>query len=122
MPTFEDSRALHDPVGVESEPLVEVLVRDHRIGHVAAGGEDADALEATAAWSRRWGTFIVHECQTDLLNASSEGVASTSKRQYTMPHPDWLFEIAPLTLFTTPVNLTRQRNWAKAYSTTPSRY
>ena len=50
---FEDAGALDDPVGVEAEALVQVVVGDDGVGDVAAGAEDAHARQAAAARARR---------------------------------------------------------------------
>ena len=66
VPAFEDAGALDDPVGIEAEPLVEMVVGDDAIGHVAAGRQDANAGQAATARSRGWVSFFVHEHSTDL--------------------------------------------------------
>ena len=37
---FEDAGALDDPVGIEAEALVQMVVGDDGVGDVAAGAED----------------------------------------------------------------------------------
>ena len=61
MATFENARAFDDPVGVEAQALVEVIVGDNGVGNVAAGAYNAHAGQAAAArtWQRR--SLIAHE-------------------------------------------------------------
>ncbi len=66
VPAFQDAGALDDPVGIEAELLMQMLVRDDAVRHIAARREDAHAGESAAARSRRRRTFFVHENQTDL--------------------------------------------------------
>ena len=56
-----DAGALDDPVGIEAEALAEVVVADHRVGHIAAGADHADAFEAAAARPHRRCAFITHD-------------------------------------------------------------
>ena len=53
VPAFEDAGALDDPVGIEAEALVQVVVGDDGVGHVAARADDAEAGQTAAAWPRR---------------------------------------------------------------------
>ena len=39
--TFENARPFDDPIGIEAEPLMEVLVGDDAVRHIAARAEDA---------------------------------------------------------------------------------
>ena len=58
---FQDAGALDDPVGVEAEALVQVVVGDDGVGDVAAGAEDADAHQTAAARARQRRAFFAHE-------------------------------------------------------------
>ena len=42
---LENSCAFDDPIGVEAEPLVEMIVGDDGVGNIAAGGQDANARQ-----------------------------------------------------------------------------
>ena len=57
---FEDAGALDDPVGIEAEALVEMVVGDDGVGNVAAGAEDAHARQAAAARTGQWSAFFAH--------------------------------------------------------------
>ena len=50
---FEDAGALDDPVGVEAEAGVEVVVADDHVGDVLAGADDPDAHQGPALRPRR---------------------------------------------------------------------
>ena len=69
---FEDAGALDDPVGIEAEALVQVIVGDDGVGHVAAGAEHAHPHQTTTARSREGDAFFAHENRT----ACYEGPAS----------------------------------------------
>ena len=68
--SFENAGALDDPVGIEAEPLMQMVVGDDAIGNVAARGEHADAGQTAAARSRGWGTFIVHDTKPRSADAA----------------------------------------------------
>src|SRR4029077_3998095 len=51
VPTFEDGGAPDDSVGLEDEPLEELLVVDDDVRHIAAGADDAEPGEAAATRS-----------------------------------------------------------------------
>lgn len=63
VPALEDSRALDDPIRIEAEALEEMVVGDDRIRDVAAGGDDADAHQLAATWSRHAGTIMIMAMQ-----------------------------------------------------------
>ena len=56
---FEDAGALDDPVGVEAEAGVEVVVADDHVRHVLPGADDPDAHEGPAFRPGRW-SFAAH--------------------------------------------------------------
>ena len=60
MAAFQDTGALDDPIGIETEALVEMVVGDDGVRHITAGGDDADAGQASAAGARQSRTFVIH--------------------------------------------------------------
>ena len=61
VPAFEDAGALDDPVGVEAEALVEMVVGDDGVGDVAAGAEHAHAHQTATARAGQGDSFFAHE-------------------------------------------------------------
>jgi hypothetical protein len=60
-----DAGALDDPVGIEAQALVEMIIGNDRIRHIASGCQNAQSREASTAWSWGWGTFFIHVCYTN---------------------------------------------------------
>src|SRR5438132_3244199 len=61
MAALADAGALHDPVGVEAEALVQMVVGDDGVRDVAAGAEDAHPHQAATTRAGLTGAFTVHE-------------------------------------------------------------
>src|SRR5439155_8356452 len=57
---LENAGPLHDPIGIEAEALVEMVVGDHGVGNIAARSDDPHSGQTTAAGAWRRGTFGVH--------------------------------------------------------------
>ena len=53
VPALEDAGALDDPIAIEAESLIEMIVGDDGVGHVAARRQDAHTGERATGWTRR---------------------------------------------------------------------
>ena len=61
MPPFEDTGALHDPIGIETQSLMQLFIRDHDLGHIAAAAENPYPRQTAAARTNmRRSLFIAH--------------------------------------------------------------
>jgi hypothetical protein len=52
--TFQNASALHNPVGIEAQTGVEVVVSNNHIRHVFARADDPDAHQGSALRPGRW--------------------------------------------------------------------
>jgi hypothetical protein len=57
---LQNASAFDNPVRVEAEALMEMVVRDNPIRHIAARSHYADAGEPATSWAKRWFVFFVH--------------------------------------------------------------
>src|SRR5437899_3580156 len=60
MAPFENARPFDDPVGSETEAVVELLIGENRFGDIAARREDLYSHDAAASRADRRGSFFAH--------------------------------------------------------------
>src|SRR5436309_9455765 len=60
MAALHDAGALDDPVRIETQPVMKVIVGDDSVGDVAAGADDAHAGETATARTRLRRSFVAH--------------------------------------------------------------
>src|SRR5262245_10319199 len=61
MTPLEDASALDDPVGIEAEAGVQMIVGDDGVRNVAPRPDDPNSHERTATRTRTWDTILAHD-------------------------------------------------------------